>query len=255
MQPGHRFSLRHFFSARWLPALLLSLLLPMQATAEFVMEEYDDWRSVREGRERGDVTTHARSVEESPVNMFRGVVEVPHPLVTVMAVISDVASFDDWVFNCHGTEMRDEEWGREYARIMISGIWPVRDRDVVVRSYYEQDPDTLAVTVFSRAVQGIAAEHEDYVRVPALNNIFRFEPLDDGWTRVTFQTFVDPGGRVPVWLSNLVSTRAPLQTLQGMKAQMDKAAYQLNSPDELPAVLPGAPDLTFPENHQRSVLL
>lgn len=234
-------------------AAALLLLFPTTLLAQPTTEA--EWEQNRKARERGEVSTYARPVEGSSINQFRGIVEVPHPLVTVMAVISDVANFDNWVFQCKGTEMREEEWGPEHARVMIRGIWPVSDRDVLVRSHYEQDPDTLAVTVHSTATDDVFEEQRGYVRIPALNNVFRFEPLDDGWTRITFQTFVNPGGAIPAWLSNFVSTRAPLQTLEGMKAQMDKEEYQLASPDELPDILPGSPQLTFPDNHRASTRL
>ena len=225
-------------------ALLLALPTTLLAEAE--------WEQIREAGERGDVSTYVRPVDDNPIKQFRGIIEVPHPLVTVMAVISDVPNFDDWVFQCKGAEVREDEWGPEYARVMIRGIWPVSDRDVLVRSHYEQDPETFAVTVHSQATEGVFEEQRRYVRIPALNNVFRFEPLEDGWTRITFQTFVNPGGAIPAWLSNFVSTRAPLQTLEGMKAQMEKPQYQLGSPDDLPDALPGSPDLIFPENHRAS---
>lgn len=238
-------------SARRLLATLtaLMLLMPLQTLAEA------EWEQIRKARERGDVDTYVRPVDGTPIKQFRGIVEVPHPLVTVMAVISDVPNFQDWVFQCKGTEMREEEWGAEHARVMIRGIWPVSDRDVLVRSHYEQDPDTYAVTVHSTATDDVLEEQRGYVRIPALNNVFRFEPLNDGWTRITFQTMVNPGGAIPAWLSNFVSTRAPLQTLEGMSEQMEKDAYQLSSPDQLPVSLPGSPTLIFPENHSASTRL
>ncbi|MBZ2190426.1 hypothetical protein K8B33_15050 [Alcanivorax sp. JB21] len=230
--------------------IALMLLLPLQTLADDA-----EWEQIREARERGDVATYVRPVDGTPIKQFRGIVEVPHPLVTVMAVISDVANFDNWVFQCKGTEMREEEWGGEHARVMIRGIWPVSDRDVLVRSHYEQDPDTHAVTVHSTATDDVLEEQRGYVRIPALNNVFRFEPLSDGWTRITFQTLVNPGGAIPAWLSNFVSTRAPLQTLEGMSEQMEKDDYQLSSPEQLPVSLPGSPTLIFPENHRASTRL
>jgi len=220
-----------------LPVLLLMLGLPAMAD--------DGWEPIRQVGERGEVSTWVRPVEGNPIKAFRGQVEVPYPMLTALAVLSDVPNFPAWVFQCHAAEMR-EAWGKEHARIMIKGIWPVSDRDVIVHSRLEQDPDTLAITVYSNAADQVLPPQENYVRLPALENMFRLEPLNDGWTRITFQTFVDPGGAIPAWLANFVSIRAPLTTLRGMKEQMEKDKYHIRSVDELPFTLPNAPDIRLP---------
>lgn len=228
-------------------AVLLALLgtLALPATAE------TEWEAMRTASQRGEVSTWVRPVPGNAIKAFRGVVEVPHSMLTALAVLSDVPNFPDWVFQCHAAE-QNENWGPEHSRVMIKGIWPVSDRDVLVRSRLEQDPQTYAITIHSEATDTVLPPQPGYVRLPALNNIFRIEPLADGWSRVTFQTFVDPGGAIPAWLSNFVATRAPLTTLTGMKAQMEQEIYQIGSLNELPATLPGTAELIVPAAHQRS---
>ena len=220
-----------------LPALLLMLGLNAAAT--------DAWEPVRQASDRDEVNTWVRPVEGNPIKAFRGQVDVPHPMLTALAVLSDIPNFPAWVFQCHAAEMRDD-WGSEHARIMIKGIWPVSDRDVLVHSRLEQDPQTLTITVYSQATDQVLPPQDKYVRLPALENMFRLEPLPDGWTRVTFQTFVDPGGSIPAWLANFVATRAPLTTLRGMKKEMENEKYHISSIEELPFILPNAADIRFP---------
>lgn len=210
----------------------------------------EEWETMRTASERGEVSTWVRTVPGNAIKAFRGVVEVPHSMLTALAVLSDVPNFPAWVFQCHAAEQH-ESWGPEHSRVMIKGIWPVSDRDVIVRSRLEQDPETFALTIHSEATDAVLPPQSGYVRLPALNNIFRIEPLADGWSRITFQTFVDPGGAIPAWLANFVATRAPLTTLTGMKAQMENTAYQISALSELPATLPGTADIIVPEAHQR----
>ena len=51
------------------------------------------------------------------------------------------------------------------------------------------------------------------VRIPALDSRFDGDAAGGRLDAVEFRTFVDPGGKVPVWLANLVATKAPLVTL------------------------------------------
>lgn len=203
----------------------------------------DDWRQVREVSARNDVNVWVKPVPGNPLNAFRGVTEVPYPPLTVLAVLVDVENFPEWVFQCHSAKLMPEH-GNDIAYFYIKGIWPVSDRDGVVRSTLSQDPDTLAITVHSTVADGLLELQPGVVRLPSLSNRFVLEPLDDGWTRITFETFVDPGGMIPAWLANLVAVKAPTTTLQKMQIRMRESRYHLNHVSELPVQLPGLEQMT-----------
>ncbi len=206
----------------------------------------DDWKQVREADRPGEVDVYVRPVEESPIKMFRGVISVPQPMLSVMAVMGDIERYPDWVFQCSDAEIRPEQWGPDVIRIKINGIWPVSDRDIAARSTMKQNPDTNAIRIHSRAVDGVVPEQDDWLRIPELDNRFRLEPLDNGRTRITFRTFVNPGGQIPAWLANFVATRAPEYTLTKMAELLKEERYQLDSVNELPIQFPGVQEMTFP---------
>lgn len=212
-----------------------------------------NWEQVRTAAHRDDVSTWYKRLPDNPLHAFRGEIEVPYSLLRIMAVLGDIEAFPNWVFQCDRTEMRPDEWGLDVARIAINGIWPVSDRDAIVRSTYTQNPTTLAVTIRSRADHSVLPPQTGYVRLPALDNTFVLQPLPDGWTRITFQTFADPGGAIPGWLANFVATRAPLWTLERMYQQMRKPAYDIHSVDELPIIFPGMENLRLPKAQQLDV--
>jgi hypothetical protein len=205
----------------------------------------DEWRQIRTASERTDVSTWVRPVEGNPLNAFRGQTEVPYPMLTAIAVLSDVENFPKWVFQCHAARLMPEV-GPDVAYIQIKGIWPVSDRDGVARTEISQNPDTLTTEIRSVAAPGLMDEIPGTVRIPELDNRFVFEVLPDGWTRITFETRVDPGGMIPAWLANFVATRAPLTTLQKMQERMRDSRYHLDSAEQLPVQLPGTEGMTFP---------
>lgn len=219
--------------------IALCLLTTLPATAQ-------DWQLASRAGQRGDVTVYVKPVPGNPLKAFKGIIEVPQPMLSVMAVMGDIDRYPEWVFQCSGAEMRPDEWGRDVIRILIQGIWPVSDRDGVARSTIKQNPETLAITIHSRDVDDVFPPQDGYVRLPGLDNTFLMEPLDDGWTRITFQTFVDPGGYIPAWLANLVATRAPTYSLTRMAVLLKEERYQLDSVDQLPLEFPGIHDMVFP---------
>jgi len=214
-----------------LPPLWLGLFLFVVTTAAAAQS----WEPAREASDRDQVATWTRVVDESPVKAFRGVVEVPHGPVPVLVAITAADTFPEWIFQVQASEAVAGTGGRRvYMR--FNGIWPVSDRDVLLDNSVSQDPASGAVTLRSLNAEDGRPPSKGYVRIPALDNRFVVTPLQDGWTRVEFRTFVDPGGKVPVWLANLVATKAPLETLEGLQEQLGKQRFSHAGKADLPAV-------------------
>ena len=195
-----------------------------------------DWELNHEGSQRGDVTTYVREVSDSPVKAFKGVVELQASATSVLAVITAVDTFPEWIFQSQGAE-RLSITEKERIHMRFNGIWPVADRDVVLANTLTQTADG-EIHLHSENTEGFKDKQQGFVRIPALDNQFVITPLADGWVRVKFETFVDPGGNVPVWLANLVSTRAPLVTLEGLKEQLQQPRFANATREDLPG-LPG----------------
>lgn len=221
----------------------LALSLPLNAA---------EWSRVREADERGDVDVFVKPVKDNPLKAFKGIIEVPQPMLSVMAIMGDLETYPEWVFQCSGVDYRPKEWGKDVIRIRINGIWPVSDRDGVFRSTITQNPDTDAITIHSKDTDGVFPPREGFVRLPDLDNKFIMEPLEDGWTRITFRTFVDPGGHIPAWLANFVATRAPEHTLTNMARLLERNRYAINSVEDLPIQFPGIGAMRFPSLEEGS---
>jgi hypothetical protein len=199
------------------------------------------WKISQEGEVRGDVTTYVRDVSNSPVKAFKGIVEVEASVTSVLAVITAVDTLPEWIFQSQSAKRLSME-GREEIYMRFNGIWPVSDRDVVLANTLIQHEETGSITLHSVNAEGVLGKQKGYVRIPALDNKFIITPMDNGWVRVQFETFMDLGGSVPVWLTNLVSTKAPLETLEGLKAQLEKPRFANATRKDLPA-LPGMDEL------------
>ncbi len=207
------------------------------------------WELVRQGQGREDITTWVRSVDGMAVKAFRGVTEVHTNAMTVLAVLADIPRLDNWIYQCKSAS-QPSGYSPEHTYARFKGIWPADDRDVLFKTTVSQQADG-SVLVDTHQVEGYPLD-DDFVRMPLLHNSFRLVPLPGSWTRVEFETQVDLGGLVPTWIANLVSTKAPLVTLQGLQHQITKAKYQIKSVDELPAYYLKGKVLTFPESHLRS---
>lgn len=204
------------------------------------------WEPMRTGQGREDVSTWVRTVEGMSVKAFKGQAEVHHTVPVVLAVLADIKGLPNWIYQCqHAEQLAGLSGDHTYAR--FRGIWPASDRDVLMRTTISQQDDG-SVLVESRQASG-HPEQDGFVRMPYLNNSFRLVPLKGGWTRLTFETQVDLGGMVPAWIANMVATKAPLVTIEGMQKQMKLPRYQIKSIDELPTYYLKGQPLVLPEQH------
>lgn len=208
-------------------------------------EEQRAWELVQEADGRDGVTTWTRKVDGFTLKAFKGQTEVPYSMLTVLAVIADVERFPEWVFQCDDARLLPEI-GNNIAYVHIKGIWPVSDRDVASETLVTQDPETLSIELATRNADDIFPLQEGTVRIPELQNTFTLAPLDDGWTRITFDTFVDPGGYIPGWLANLVAVRAPRDSLNDMYVLMQEPVYHITASDQLPDYFPQWQELEYP---------
>ena len=220
------------------------LMMALLMVASPIWAQVDEsWDVTRQGSARGEVTTYAKQVEGSPVKAFKGVVELQASPTSVLAVITAVDTFPEWIFQNQDAERLSSEH-KERILMSFHGIWPVSDRDVVLANTLSQDPESRVITLHSVNAAGFIDERDGFVRIPSLDNQFTISPLADGWVEVKFETFVDPGGSVPVWLANLVATKAPYVTLEGIKEQLQKPRFANATRDALPA-LPGMDKLAL----------
>lgn len=191
-----------------------------------------DWEVTGEhGPGRETVKTWARSVDGMPVKAFKGVTEVHHTVPEVLSLLSDTPSLSNWVFNVRqATHLTGPHAGNLY--LQFKGIWPAADRDVMVKRQASQLPSGV-VLVETRDVAGYP-EQEGHVRMTSLRNTFKLTPLPGQWTRIEFETQIDVGGLIPAWIANIVSTKAPRVTLEGLHKQVQLPKYQGKTANDLP---------------------
>jgi len=141
---------------------LLLLLLPRLLPAE------EGWRKAAEGADK-KIVVYTRSVEGSPLKAFRGVTRVKATLGSLINLVKDVDAFPEWMYNAKSAKVLVQISDTErFVYTTQKSPWPVTDRDMVVYSKLEQDPDTRQVTVNLEARPHEYPEQEGYVRVPAM---------------------------------------------------------------------------------------
>lgn len=168
-----------------------------------------------------------RTIPGAPLKDFRGVVVVEKPLAVVVAAVTDVASYPEWFFQMKEARIVEgNSLDDAYVYFMIGGIWPVSDRDAVIKATVAQDARTLSVSMAANAAPTRIPAVKGRVRMPAMQSGWRLTPLSPSRTEIELIGNADPGGMIPLWLANSVVTMMPKETLKRLRRQMEAEKYR-----------------------------
>lgn len=139
-------------------------------------------------------------------------------LSTLVSVGMDISAYDRWVYSTKEARLLETVSDSEVIYYSESEIpWPFENRDVVLKSTVEQDPETKVVNIYSKQVVDYMDKKDGIVRVPELIAQWILTPQEDGSIEALYYIKTDPGGNVPAWLMNLFVDRGPVESFGGLR--------------------------------------
>lgn len=228
-----------------LMALCLLALQPAMAA-----DEADGWSLVSD---RNDIKVYMKdSNNASRLKTFRGemIIKVEDQYA-LAAILNDYDNLPKWLHLVDAaTELSQPSPLLRYVRFATQLPWPLSNRDAVLqaRVMQERKPPMPAVTIYLDGRPDLIPEQKGYVRFPEMNGIFAIEVLDmEKSTKITYQLTLDPGGYIPIWISNILLRDAPYFTLLRLRQRLKEPQYQNMYYDYLDLMGPGRPLDTLPK--------
>ncbi|MDQ8036157.1 MAG: START domain-containing protein [Pedobacter sp.] len=199
-----------------MPATFFTLLLaffiglmPMSSHAEA------NWQAA--GNKNG-IKVWKRPVAGSPFVEFKAETTVSSTLSALLNLFYDLDAAPQWL---DGTRrvvaVRRDDVKHEYILLIETDMpWPLQDRDAVLSGRWQQDPQSLTISLRSQSVEGIVPVNPKYIR-NNIRNDWTFIPQGNGKVKVVMGGHVDPGGNLPDWAVNMLIQESPLRTLANLK--------------------------------------
>jgi hypothetical protein len=170
----------------------------------------------------GGITVKRQEVEGREMPVFQGEAVVDGNLLEVLAVLSDTKRNAEWMHSCREAKLLDPI--SEVERVIYNRTaapWPVDDRDVVLHTKAQIEPEKKRVTIRFHAIQSkLKGEVEGVVRMPRLQGFYQLTAVSEEKTRVRYQVDADPGGLLPAWVAEKASSEIPRNTLTNLRQQV-----------------------------------
>ena len=142
------------------------------------------------------------------------------------ALVMDLDNCPNWAAMCKSAEIIERISPTEsYVYSINDAPFPVRDRDVVAHVKWFYDKPSGRVIMRSDAISDRLPERKGLVRVHQASSEWHFTPQADGMVLVENYAHIDPNGKLPAWIINLLIEDSPYQTLSNMRKLVLEGAY------------------------------
>lgn len=197
--------------------ILSSLLLLMVFSVGYSQGE---WKlmSDKEG-----IKTYSRKLTDSKINAVKLESVFACSISQLVAVITDVTSYDRWIYNSKSTRLLKQVSATElyyYSEVVFP--WPTTNRDFVSHVIIDQNPSSNIVTINANNVPGWVPVYPNLVRIDYSVGKWILTPISKQETHVEYTLQVNPGGEIPVMLINSFSYTGMIKTFKNLREYLKK---------------------------------
>jgi len=182
-----------------------------------------DWELVKD---EDGIKVYTRSIEDSKIKEFKGVTNIKSSIDSLLAVLNDTEASHKWVHNCKDPlKLSQISFSEGYIYQVINFPFPAQDRDIILHSKIDQDPDTKEVTVNLKSVPDYISE-TNKVRITKSTGSYNLKPVSNDTIEVTWNHHTEPSGSIPKWLVNSLLIDTPFETLRNLRKIVQEEKYQ-----------------------------
>lgn len=205
---------------RVLSFVILSLLMQISyAQPEWELSKEDTQRSIQ---------VFTSSQEDSSYHQFKAVTLVPQNPQTVLAVLSDIPAWPQWLARIKQVKVLKKEKDRSWVYVVYKLPYPFIERDMVVYNQV-QSLATGQIIIKTQALNNYPMAVENDVKRVRLTNFkstWQLTPLAKSGTKVELWGSGDPEGFVPALIFNYNLPDEPLQSLRQLRKMLLRDKYQ-----------------------------
>ncbi|WP_439556786.1 START domain-containing protein [Dyadobacter sp.] len=205
--------------------ICLSILLAF-ISGQHHARAQEQWKFVIE---KEGIQVYSKEVADSKIKALQVQCRINAPTTEIVALLMDVDAATDWVSHTKSCKLvRRVSASELYYYSEISLPWPLENRDFVARVSVSQNPATGIVTVDAPAVGGMVPVKKGVVRISKSTGVWHLTPLNAKQTQVQYTLQLDPGGAIPAWLVNSLSSQGPIDSFMNMKKRLARTASSIN---------------------------
>lgn len=200
------------------PILLLACAFPLS----FYAQKADQWTF--QGEKDGVKIYH----QETPGLLhIKLSTSVKAPLAGIATLFADVDNYKAWGYKISQSRLLRRESAFElwyYAKYDFP--WPLDDRDIILHSKMEQDPNTRQLRIVNTPYPTYLPENKGVERIKNTTTRWLFVPGKEGWVYVEQLISTDSAKGLPDWLVDMTADTGPRETAKSVRKILQQEKYQ-----------------------------
>ncbi|MBN1547574.1 MAG: hypothetical protein JW902_13040 [Syntrophaceae bacterium] len=187
-----------------------------------------DWKII--GAADG-IIGYTKNCGENGFQAVRAVGMIDAPVAVIEAVLRDVPSSPELVFKCKSADFVNapnfKNTPDSFHIYMVTAMpFPLNDRDGVHLHKYSIDKTSGTIYLHIEAIKTDYKLTKDMVRVSAMKGDYVLVPKGVSQTEVTFTSMGDPGGSIPIFITDLFTKNLGIKTIASLRTMVCKDKYK-----------------------------
>ena len=186
-----------------------------------------DWQLSKQDTQR-NIQVFTSSQDDSSYHQFKAVTVVPQNPQTVLAVLSDIAAWPQWLARIKQVKVLKKEKNRSWVYVVYKLPYPFVERDMVVYNYVQPLKAGQLLTK-TQALSNYPVSIDTStkrVRLTNFSSTWLLTPLAKSGTKIELWGSGDPEGFVPALIFNYNLADEPLQSLRQLRKMLLRDKYQ-----------------------------
>lgn len=142
----------------------------------------------------------------------------------LIKTLQDIDRYNDWVYSNKKSVIIKTLTPERIIYYTQSRLpWPIKDRDLIVELTINPTPEVLNIQ--AKSLPDFLPKNDGYVRVPYSLATWKVTQEANNKLKVDYTFSVDPGGSIPVWLTNATLAVGPYNSFVKLREVL-KAKYK-----------------------------
>ncbi|HEY4967214.1 MAG TPA: START domain-containing protein [Puia sp.] len=177
--------------------------------------------------EKEGIKVYSSPFADSKIKALKVICTAEATLSQMTAVLLNIKEQDEWFYRTKSTILKQVSPTELYYYGEVDFPVPFSNRDFVERILLSQNPVTKIVTMEVQNLPDYIPPKKDIVRVTKSHCSWVIKPVNKNLILIEFKLFADPGGSIPSWLVNMMSTYGPFEIFKKLKTELQKPEYAL----------------------------
>ncbi|WP_036178614.1 START domain-containing protein [Marinomonas sp. MED121] len=172
------------------------------------------------------LSVYYRDYKETGLIEIKAQARLQSSLSGFLLFLQDYPLIPNWLENAKSADLIEQTNDTENLFVTsFYGIWPVSEREMVIRSRYWQNSD-LSVELQVEDAAHEVPNPDHVIRIKIEKAHWILTPLAQGKIKIKYIIVADPMGKVPLWIANKVALRSMWNTLNALETQLALSVWQ-----------------------------